>query len=117
MEKTNPQLSELNLKELTAVVKDQNNNQEKLDQYLNHWFYGQGLGQSITNIGTVVIFPPYALYLLGNAGMVLAGFQPLYFSSALPEESKEIVLQPYNSLTSVPGRITSIIAGKDFNEQ
>lgn len=114
--KYNPTTNELSVSQLAEVIKDQEKNQEKLDQYLNHWFYGHGLGQSMTNIGTVVLFPPYALYLLGNAGIVLAGYQPLYLSSALPEKSKEIVLTPYNSITSLPGRITSTLAGKDFNE-
>lgn len=116
-ENSNPKINELSLKQLSETTKDQEKNQEKLDRYMDNWFYGHGLGQSITNIGTVVIFPPYALYLLGNAGLTLAGYQPLYLSSMLPEESKVVVLTPYNSLTSIPGRITSTLAGKDFNEQ
>lgn len=87
---------------------------EKLDQYARNWFYGQGLGNTMTNAGTVVIFPPYAFYVLGNAGLSLMGYEPLYITNALPEDSRKPVLKIFNGVTSVPGRINAKVAGEDF---
>lgn len=111
----NNEINTISFKEIREDADNPEKYQEKLDNYLDKWFYGQGLGQSITNIGTAVFFPPYALYLLGNAGLSIAGYQPLYVSSILPEKSKDTIMAPYNSVTSIPGRITSSIAGKEYN--
>ena len=81
---------------------------------ISRWFYGQGLGVTTLNIGTAVVFPPYALYLLGNAGLQLAGYDPLYVTDALPEKPREGVMTIYNAVTSTPGQITSTIAGAEF---
>jgi len=85
-----------------------------LRTYGRHWLYGQGVGRTIVNVGTVVLFPPYALYLLGNAGLALAGYEPLYVTSALPEPARDYTLAVYDGITSVPGRITARIAGEEF---
>lgn len=83
---------------------------------ISRWFYGQGLGVTTLNIGTIVVFPPYALYLLGNAGLQLAGYDPLYLTDALPEEPRQDVMKIYDTVTSAPGQITSTIAGAEFYE-
>lgn len=87
---------------------------EKLDQFARNWFYGQGIGKTMTNVGTVVIFPPYAFYVLGNAGLSLAGYEPLYITNVLPEDSRKPVLKVFNGVTSVPGRINAKVAGEEF---
>ena len=66
------------------------------------------------NIGTVVLFPPYAIYLLGNAGIAFAGYEPIYVTDALPAPAKKEALGLYNSLTGVPGRVNALVAGKRF---
>ncbi len=89
--------------------------QNELAEVSQRWFYGHGIGQTITNVSTVVVFPPYAIYLLGNAGLKLAGFQPLYITNALPEEPRKKVLTFYENVTSVPGRVNSAFAGREFD--
>ncbi len=70
----------------------------------------------MANVGTVVVFPPYALYLLGNAGLALAGYEPLYVTDALPGEARDAALTVYDGITSVPGRIAAGVAGEEFSE-
>jgi hypothetical protein len=90
---------------------------DELSQFGRQWFYGPGFGRTLANVGTVVLFPPYALYLLGNAGLALAGYQQLYLTSALPNPARRYVLDVYDGVTSVPGRITSTVAGEEFQTQ
>lgn len=68
----------------------------------------------MANVGTVIVFPPYALYLLGNAGLQLAGFEPLYVSEAIPGKAGKYVKGAYEDVTSLPGRLTSFVAGEEF---
>lgn len=87
---------------------------ERLNQSGKRWLYGKGIGRTMANIGTVILFPPYALYLVGNAGLSLAGYEPLHVTDALPSTPRKYVIQAYDGVTSVPGRVTAFIAGKDF---
>lgn len=98
------------------VSKTPDENSSKLKEYKNNWLYGHGLGKTLTNVGMVAIFPPYAIYVLGNAGTQLLGYEPYYVSDALPESTRKPVLKAYNGVTSVPGRISAGIAGEEFRE-
>lgn len=80
------------------------------------WFFGPGLGRAMTNVGTSILFPPYAFYLLGNATLSLTGLQPLYMTDLLPDKPREGVLEVYDAFTSVPGRLTSAAAGREYPE-
>ena len=88
----------------------------KLAQFGHDWFYGGGLGRTTLNVGAVVLFPPYALYLVGNACLQLADKDPIYVTDALPEKPREGVLRVYDEFTSVPGRITAGVSGEEFVE-
>ncbi len=107
-----PSLGEIS--ETASKPNGQEELQSELDAYVNRWFYGPGLGQSTLNIGTVVLFPPYVLYLLGNAGLQLAGYEPVSVLSYVPGEPGDYVRASYDAITGVPGRTTSTIAGEDF---
>lgn len=74
------------------------------------WFFGGGIGQTMANAGTVALFPPYALYLLGNIGLSVCGLEPLYITDALPEPVAEL----HRVVIEVPGRINAIILGEEF---
>lgn len=80
------------------------------------WFYGAGLGRSLLNVGTSIAFPPYALYLLGNAGLEVSGLPTLYVSNALPKRPKSFIMSFYDGITSVPGRLTALASGTEYNE-
>ena len=85
-----------------------------LNDFMYSWFYGQGLGATSLNVGTVVLFPPYALYLLLNAGLGLSGYEPIQPLSYVPGEPGDYVRASYDAITGVPGRATAGIAGEPF---
>jgi len=89
---------------------------EQLKQYGRRWLYGGGMGRTMTNVGTVVAFPPYALYLVGNAGLSLAGYEQLSITSLVPEPARDYILGAYNGITSLPGRLAAFIAGEEFQQ-
>jgi len=82
-----------------------------------NWFFGQGFGDTLINIGGVVVFPPYAAVLLGNAALSLAGYEPLEFSQALPDGAREGWRETYGTVASGPGRLTSVIAGREYRTE
>ncbi len=88
--------------------------QEVLSQVGDSWLYGQGFGTMILTIGTSIFFPPYALYVAGNAALSLSGYEPFEVTRALPEEAKVGWDLAYTELTSVPGRVTAAVSGNEF---
>lgn len=79
-----------------------------------NWLFGDGIGKTMVNVGAVVLFPPYAIYLVGNAGLAMFGQEPLYVTDLLPEAPREGYLTVYDAVTSVPGLLTSTVAGEEF---
>ena len=91
---------------------------EKAEDVLNevgsNFAYGSGLGDTALSVGTVVVFPPYALYLLGNAVLSLSGYEPVTVSSLLPEKEGQEWSSMYDSVVSVPGKMVAAAAGREF---
>ncbi len=88
-----------------------------LDELKKNWVYGHGIGETALNIGTAVVFPPYALLLVGNAGLVLSGHEPLRLSEALPGGLREGWRGVYDGVTSVPGRVSAGINDEEFRDR
>ena len=86
----------------------------QLGPALKNWFYGPGLGRTAANVSTAVLFPPYLIYLVGNAGLTLVGAGPLYVTDALPEQPRQYMLSAYEEVTGVPGRLTAAVAREDY---
>ena len=80
----------------------------------NNWLYGHGLGSTVLNVGAITIFPPYAVYIVGNTLISAAGYQPLEVTSLLPEEEKKDWDSLYDTFTSGPGRVAAAIGEKEF---
>jgi hypothetical protein len=78
------------------------------------WLYGQGVGESAVTVGAIVAFPPYALWVLGNAALSLSGYEPIQVSDALPERERDAYRSVYDQITSAPGHATAAIAGTEF---
>jgi hypothetical protein len=94
---------------------------EKANELLNevggNFAYGPGLGDAAVTVGTVVVFPPYALYLLGNAVLSLSGYEPVTVSSLLPEQEGKQWSDTYDSVVSVPGRMVAAMAGHEYRSR
>lgn len=90
--------------------------QEILKKEGADWFYGKGLGATILNVGAIFVFPPYGLYLVFNAGMKMAGEEPIYISDALPDGAREGVQGAYDEVVGVPGKVTSRLANEQYRE-
>ena len=82
-----------------------------------NWLYGQGLGDTALAAGAVAAFPPYAAVLLGNAVLSLSGYEPIWFSDALPEDEKGQWQSFYDSVGQSPGRFSAAIAGEEFRSK
>jgi len=82
-----------------------------------NWLYGQGVGETAATAGAIAVFPPYALWVLGNAALSVGGYRPLEFSDVLPEAEKQAWSDTYDSITSSPGRATAAVAGTEFRSK
>lgn len=80
----------------------------------SNWFYGQGLGDTTVKVAGSILFPPYAVYVLGNAAVEMAGYEGFYVTNALPEPYREGTVGLYDTVTSVPGRVASTLSGTEF---
>jgi hypothetical protein len=78
------------------------------------WLFGQGLGKTALNVGAIYMFPPYALYVVGNSVLSYAGYEPLYVTNLLPAEEKREVSSFYDKLTAAPGKVSAALAGKEY---
>ena len=90
---------------------------DELEKQGANWLYGKGVGATTLNIATCIVFPPYILYLLGNAGLEMAGYEPLYVTEAVPEPVKSEVTQVYDEVVSVPGRLAAGAADEEFRDR
>ena len=102
--------------EITKAV-NENKVEGKLADMKDWWLYGPGMGRTILNVGTTIIFPPYALYLITNAGLSVSGYETIKPTEILPEGPKAVVNEAYNDITSVPGRLSAFLSSKDYIEQ
>lgn len=88
--------------------------QALLEKTGENWLFGQGIGETLLTAGTIFAFPPYAIYVVGNGALTLAGYERIAIVDALPENSKESVNSVYDAITEAPGRVSATIAGEEF---
>lgn len=88
-----------------------------LEEQGGDFIYGTGIGSSALNLSGIVLFPPYALYLLGNSLLTLSGYENVYFTDALPEESKQQWNDAYDGITGAPGRVAASLAGEEYRDR
>lgn len=106
--------------DLTAVAQNPltpEETQELLGEVGNNWWYGEGVGDTAATVGTVVLFPPYAALLAGNAALNLTGYESIWLSDLLPEEDREQYRDTYRSITSMPGKANAELAGEEFRNE
>lgn len=90
---------------------------EVLSEIGQNFAYGPGLGDAALNVGTAVVFPPYAIYLLGNALLSFSGYEPVTVASLLPEEDGKAWSRTYDSVVSGPGKVVAAVAGREYRSQ
>jgi hypothetical protein len=88
-----------------------------LSEVGENWLYGPGLGQTALNVGAIVVFPPYAIYVLGNSLLSMSGYEPLYVSNLLPDDERAEFNEMYDEVTTAPGRVSAALAGKEFRSK
>jgi hypothetical protein len=105
--------------EISAVGKPMTNEQAKavLGEVGSNFAYGPGLGDAAVNLGAVVLFPPYIIYLLGNTALSLTGYEPVTVSSLLPEEQGKAWSNGYDTVVSGPGRVVAATAGREYRSR
>ena len=105
--------------ELSAVSQPMSSKQAKqvLGEVGGNFAYGPGLGDAAVNLGAVVVFPPYILYLLGNTALSLTGYEPVTVSSLLPEEQGKAWSNGYDTVVSGPGRVVAAAAGREYRSR
>lgn len=108
---------DIEIVELTKKPLPPEKSEKLLKEVGSNWLYGQGVGETALNVGTSVIFPPYAIYYLGNMAISASGYEPLYVTNALPEEHKEAYDGAYGSVTGAPGKFAAAIAGEEYRTQ
>jgi hypothetical protein len=87
--------------------------EEVLGELGSSFIYGPTLGETAVNVGTAIAFPPYALYLVGNAILSLSGYQPVTVSTLLPDEAGRQWSETVDELYSGPGRVVAAVAGRE----
>jgi len=104
---------------LAVVGKPMSSEQAKeaLSEVGGNFAYGPGLGDAALQVGTAVVFPPYALYLLGNAVLSVSGYEPVTVASMLPEESGKAWSRTYDSAVSGPGKVVAAMAGHEYRSR
>lgn len=91
--------------------------EEVISEVGGNWLYGNGIGNTTLNLGGIYLFPPYALYVVGNAIIDFSGYEGLYISKLLPEQDEKQFNKAYDNLTSGPGRIAALIADEEFRSK
>lgn len=85
----------------------------QLDEVGSNFVYGSGLGEAMINVGGIIAFPPYGIYVLGDALANLSGYD-IKPSAALPEEEQDAWDELYADVASGPGRVTAAMAGTEY---
>ncbi len=80
----------------------------------DNWFFGPGVGRAAWSIGSIVAFPPLAVYFLATGITEAIGYQPVYWSDLLPDEGRKPLLGFYGLVTDAPGSLFAAMAEKEF---
>ena len=88
-----------------------------LEEAGENFLYGHGVGETALTVGSVLLFPPYALYVLGNGALSLSGYEPLEVSRALPEKERREWNEVYDAVTALPGEAAAAVAGEQFRDR
>lgn len=110
--------SNTNLKGFTPTQKQKvltpEQTKELLSEASGNWFYGQGVGDTAIKTTAAVLFPPYAIALLGNSILGLSGYEKIGIGDIVPGAVGRGLEKGYNEVSSAPGRLTSAVGGEKY---
>jgi hypothetical protein len=87
---------------------------EVVDTALTNFFYGPGLGETALDVTGVMLFPPYAMVLIGQTLVRLAGYESPRFIEMFPQEQQQAYDKTMDTVYSGPGRLVSAAAGEEY---
>ena len=87
-----------------------------LDETGKNLLYGEAFGETLLNVGGIVLFPPFGLFVLTNAGLSLAGYETMKVADALPEPLATHWAEGFTAISSVPGESAAYLAGENFRD-
>ncbi len=90
---------------------------ELVEEVGGNWLYGQGLGETAFTVGSIVLFPPAAIWHLGNAVVSLSGYKPIGVSYLLSDEDEQGWNNVYDGVMSGPGRVIAGVSGKEYRSK
>jgi hypothetical protein len=102
------------LQKLTSEPLTPEQTSELVDTAAGNFFYGPGLGETALDVAGMILFPPYALVVVGNSALSLAGYQPLSIKRVLPEDVKKDYSSVTDTIYSGPGRVVAGVSGKEY---
>ena len=88
-----------------------------VDEVAGSWAFGDGIGHTSVKVGSLFVFPPYGIYLLGNSVLELAGYERIEITDALPQEEKAQWDDVYQAVISGPGRVVAAVSGAEYRSQ
>ena len=104
----------LDTKELISKPLPPEKSKELVGEAGRNWLYGEGFGNTALSAGSIFLFPPYGLLILGNAIAEINGYEPVWLSDALPEEERDEWRSVYRHAAEAPGRTSATLAGEEF---
>ncbi|HMO02232.1 MAG TPA: hypothetical protein PKA79_04475 [Oligoflexia bacterium] len=105
------------VKEIITTPLSAEEHNELLRETTRNIFYGEALGRTAVAAGSTIVFPPAALYWLGNLALDLAGYETIGPASFMPPEAGKEAQSLYVAIVSAPGRIVATAAGQNFRDQ
>ncbi|MCB0354068.1 MAG: hypothetical protein KDD64_11100 [Bdellovibrionales bacterium] len=90
---------------------------ELLGEVGTNFVYGPGLGETMLAAGSIVLFPPSALFFLGNAAVQMSGYDGVTVSETLGEEKAKTAEEVFDGVVSAPGRVSAFVAGTDYRSK
>jgi hypothetical protein len=88
-----------------------------IDEVAGSWAFGDGIGHTTVKVGSLFVFPPYGLYLLGNSVLEVVGYERIEITDVLPEEQESQWDQVYQAIISGPGRVVAAVSGSEYRSQ
>lgn len=87
---------------------------EVVDTALTNFFYGPGLGETALDVTGAMLFPPYAMVLIGQTLVRLAGYESPRFIEIFPDQQQHAYDVTMDAVYSGPGRLVAAAAGEEY---